>query len=171
METGSSLSKDKYYLNIAKGVSRKSPCLRRRFGAIIVVNDAIVSTGYNGPARGVINCDRIGCLKDEVSAPHWGAYDYCPAVHAEENAVVNAARNGARVLGGTLYIYGETADGKPTPSHPCDRCKRILINAGIERVVTDDEDGNLLYYNVKDWVEEDTEKYKKRMEEAISSSR
>ncbi len=163
---GKRIPKDLYYLNIAKSVSQRSGCLRRKFGAIIVVNDAIVSTGYNGPARGVVNCEEVGCLKNMVNAPHWGAYDYCPAVHAEENAVINAARNGTSVLGGTLYIYGETADGKPTPSHPCDRCKRVLINAGIERVVTDDENGNLLYYDVKEWVKEDTENYKKRLEEA-----
>jgi len=87
------ISKVEYYLEIAKVVSLRSPCLRRKFGAIIVVNDAIVSTGYNGPARGVNNCE-LGCLKDKVDAPHYGGYEWCPAVHAEENAIVNAARNG-----------------------------------------------------------------------------
>ena len=160
------ISKDKYYLEIAKSVSTRSPCLRRKFGAIIVVNDAIVSTGYNGPARGVVNCNEVGCLKDKMNAPHWQGYDFCIAVHAEENAVINAARHGSKVFGGTLYIYGKTVNEKPTPSHPCPRCKRVLINAGIEKVITLDENENVITYNVKDWVEEDSKEYIRKMKEA-----
>ncbi|MCD6478043.1 MAG: dCMP deaminase family protein [Candidatus Aenigmarchaeota archaeon] len=160
------ISKDQYYLEIAKAVSKRSTCLRRKFGAIIVVNDAIVSTGYNGPARGVVNCEEVGCLKDILKVPSYQGYDVCPAVHAEENAVVNAARNGARILGGVMYIHGETPDGKSAPSHPCDRCKRILINSGIRKVITTDEDGKIIVYNVDDWKIYDTEKYMKAIKEA-----
>jgi len=158
--------KHQYYLGIAKAVAKRSSCLRRRFGAVIVVNDSIVSTGYNGPARGVINCEEVGCAKDLLNLPSYSAYEVCPAVHAEENAVINAARNGAKVLGGVLYIHGETPDGKPTPSHPCDRCKRVLINAGIEKVITENEKGETVIYDVNEWRAYDTENYKRIVERA-----
>ena len=162
--------KDEYYMGIAKAVSIRSPCLRRKFGAIIVLNDAIVSTGYNGPARGVIDCSEIGCLKDLMSAPSYAAYDLCPAVHAEENSIINAARNGAIVKGGTLYIYGENAKtGKPAESIPCDRCKRAIINAGIKKVITYSPEEKLIEYDVQDWVQYDTERYVKAVEEAKKS--
>ena len=159
------ISKDEYYLEIAKAVSLRSPCLRRKFGAIIVVNDAIASTGYNGPARGSVNCEEVGCLKDIMNAPHYAQYDLCPAVHAEENSVINAARNGVKILGGTLYIVGLTPDGKITASHPCDRCKRVLINAGIKEVVTI-ENGEIIHINVDDWKEYDKNNYIKKVKEA-----
>ena len=157
--------REEYYLEIAKAVALRSPCLRRKFGAIIVVDDAIASTGYNGPARGSTNCEEVGCLKDLMNAPHYGAYDLCPAVHAEENAVINAARTGVKVLGGTLYIVGLTPDGKITASHPCDRCKRVLINAGIKQVITI-EDGKIIHINVDDWKEYDKNNYIKKVKEA-----
>ncbi len=154
------ISKHRYYLEIAKAVGLRSPCLRRKFGAIIVVNDAIVSTGYNGPARGVINCDEVGCLKDKLKVPRYVGYEFCPAVHAEENAIINAARNGARVFGGVLYIVGVDAKtGKITESVPCKRCRRAIINAGITKVVTMNERGEIIEYDPKQWVEEDTEWY------------
>ncbi len=158
-------NKDRYYLGIAEAVGARSPCLRRKFGAIIVVNDAIVSTGYNGPARGSVNCEEVGCLKDIADIPSYSGYDFCPAVHAEENAVVNAARNGAKVYGGILYIVGKKPDGSSVPSYPCDRCKRILINAGIEKVVTLDESGNVVVYKVSDWINYDKEEYIRKVRE------
>ncbi len=151
--------KDVYYLKIAEAVGARSPCLRRKFGAIIVVNDAIVSTGYNGPARGSVNCRETGCLKDMANAPMYSSYDLCPAVHAEENTVINAARNGVSVYGGVLYIVGKYPDGRLAPSHPCDRCKRVLINAGVKKVITIDEEGNIVEFNVSDWVDYDRAKY------------
>ncbi|MCD6514415.1 MAG: dCMP deaminase family protein [Candidatus Odinarchaeota archaeon] len=159
-------SKEEYYLEIAKAVSKRSTCLRRRFGAIIVVNDAIVSTGYNGPARGVINCYEVGCLKDELNVPEYGGYDVCPAVHAEENAIINAARNGASVNGGIMYIYGEyVKTGEPSESIPCDRCKRAIINAGIVQVITMNSKGQIVRYDVRDWVNYDTQRYVKMINE------
>ena len=158
--------KDIYYLNIAKAVAQRSPCIRRRFGAIIVKDDAIVSTGYNGPARGSVNCNEVGCLKDIMDLPSYTGYDYCPAVHAEENALLNAARHGSSVMGGILYLYGERVDGNITEEgRPCDRCKRALINAGIKEVVTLTPDGNIKKYKVSDWAKEDAEKYIKMLEE------
>ena len=158
------IPKDEYYLGIAEAVGARSPCLRRKFGAIIVVNDAIVSTGYNGPARGSTNCEEVGCLKDMANAPSYSSYDLCPAVHAEENTVINAARNGASVFGGTLYIVGKYPDGRLAPSHPCDRCKRVLINAGVEKVITKDESGKIIVFNVKDWIEYDKNNYVSKVE-------
>jgi len=154
------ISKEEYYLEIAKAVALRSPCLRRKYGAIIVKNDAIVSTGYNGPARGSTNCEEVGCIKEILNLPHYSGYDYCPAVHAEENAVINAARNGNSVIDGTLYLYGiDVKTNKPVAGMPCPRCKRVLINAGIKEVVTIDESGNITKYDVRNWIEEDKNRY------------
>jgi dCMP deaminase len=155
--------KDEYYLEIAKAVAQRSPCIRRKYGAVIVKNDAIISTGYNGPARGVINCFEVGCIKDLQNLPHGIAYEDCPGVHAEENAVVNAARNGSNVLGGSLYIAGVDREGKLVEAIPCLRCRRILINAGIERVVIRKEDGGIKYINTQEWVSEDTKTYLEKL--------
>jgi pantetheine-phosphate adenylyltransferase len=160
-------SKDEYYLGIARSVAQRSPCIRRQFGAIVVREDVVVSTGYNGPARGVVNCMEVGCLKDEMNVPHYTGYEWCIGVHSEENAIANAARHGASVLGGTLYLYGQNyKDGSLVEGKPCDRCKRILINAGIKRVVTKRADGTIVKWDVEDWVREDTENYKRRLLEA-----
>jgi dCMP deaminase len=156
--------KDEYYLEIAKAVAQRSPCIRRKYGAVIVKNDAIVSTGYNGPARKVINCFEVGCIKDLQNLPHGMAYEDCPAVHAEENAVVNAARNGSNILGGTLYIAGVDKEGKLVEAIPCLRCRRILINAGIEKVVIRKEDGGIKYINTQEWIGEDTKTYLEKLE-------
>jgi dCMP deaminase len=154
------ISKEEYYLGIAKAVALRSPCLRRKYGAIIVVNDAIVSTGYNGPARGSTNCEEVGCVKDILNLPHYSGYDYCPAVHAEENVIINAARNGNSVLGGTMYLYGlDVKTNKPVAGMPCPRCKRVLINAGIKEVITIDENGEIKKYEIVNWIKEDKENY------------
>jgi len=161
-------SKEEYYLNIARAVAMRSPCLRRKYGAIIVKNDSIVSTGYNGPARGSTNCEEVGCIKESLNLPHYSAYDYCPAVHAEENAVINAARNGSSVLNGTLYLYGiDVASGKTVEGMPCPRCKRIIINAGIKEVVTLDAKGKIIHQKVDKWVEEDKRSYIKLYREKV----
>jgi len=167
MRRNSRPSKDEYYLEIAKAVCLRSPCIRRQFGAIIVREDVVVSTGYNGPARGVVNCMEVGCLKDELDLPHYSGYDYCDGVHAEENCIINAARHGASVLGGTLYIYGQNfGDSSPIEGKPCDRCKRAIINAGIKEVVTKKSDGGIVKTNVTDWAKEDTKQYLEKLKEA-----
>lgn len=159
--------KDEYYLGIAKAVCKRSPCIRRRFGAIVVKNDAVVSTGYNGPARGVVNCLQVGCLKDEHEIPAYKGYDYCPAVHAEENSIINAARQGVSVLGGNLYLYGEKFETEEIfEGKPCDRCKRTIINAGIETLIKQRPDGTIIKENVKDWVSQDTENYLEALEKS-----
>lgn len=167
MSTNSRLSKDEYYLGIAKAVCLRSPCIRRQFGSIIVKDDVVVATGYNGPARGVVNCMEVGCLKDELDLPHYSGYDYCPGVHAEENSIINAARHGASVLEGILYLYGQKfGDSTPIEGKPCDRCKRAIINAGIKEVVIKKSDGKIAKTNVTEWIEEDTKKYVDKLKEA-----
>jgi len=160
-------NKDEYYLDIAKSVCLRSPCVRRQFGAIVVEEDVVVSTGYNGPARGVVNCLDIGCLKDELNLPPYSGYESCIGVHAEENAVINAARHGASVLGGILYIFGrDYKDGSIAEARPCERCKRVLINAGIREVVTKRPDGSIAKIDVASWVSEDTKRYLEELREA-----
>ena len=130
-------SKDAYYLGIAKAVAQRATCLRRIYGAVIVNNDEIVSTGYNGSARGEANCCDIGeCYRESMHVPHGQRYELCKSVHAEENAIISASRR--EMQGATLYLWGmdvETGKELPTPE-PCLQCWRRIHNAGIVRVVT-----------------------------------
>ncbi len=96
--------KDRYFLDIALSVAARSTCTRRKFGAVIVKDSTIVGTGYNGTARGVVNCYEVGCIKDEMESPQGAAYDYCPAVHAEENAIINSNRSD-RIRRHTLHCW------------------------------------------------------------------
>ncbi|HID61098.1 MAG TPA: dCMP deaminase family protein [Hadesarchaea archaeon] len=160
-------NKDEYYLEIAKSVCLRSSCIRRQFGAIVVREDAVVATGYNGPARGVVNCMEVGCLKDELRLPHYSGYDYCPGIHSEENCIINAARHGTSVLGGVLYLYGQDfGDGSPIEGKPCDRCKRAIINAGIKEVVTKKSDSTIIKTKVSEWVKEDTKNYLSKLKQS-----
>ncbi|MFQ6053015.1 MAG: cytidine/deoxycytidylate deaminase family protein [Candidatus Bathyarchaeia archaeon] len=161
--------KTMYFLDIALAVAARSTCLRRKFGAVIVKGNTIVGTGYNGTAKGVVNCFEAGCIKDEMDLPQDRAYDLCPAVHAEENAIINSNR--ADRIGARLYIAGFDADGNRTRAVPCQRCKRKIINSEIEEVVILDLDGEPTRYNVKDWIEEDTDWYLAALEKARSPRR
>lgn len=133
------IDRDSYYLNIAKAVAARSTCLRRRYGAVIVSGDEIIATGYNGSPRGELNCCDVGecyCEKhsspvDERAAKHGGQYGACVAVHAEQNAIISAARRDMR--GATLYLA--CLDESIDPA-PCNYCDRMIKNAGIIKVVT-----------------------------------
>lgn len=149
--------KTSYFLKIALAVTARSTCIRRRFGAVIVKGNTIVGTGYNGTAKGVINCFEVGCIKNERGLPRDDAYEYCPAVHAEENAIINSSR--ADRIGAKLFIAGFDAGGKYTKAVPCRRCRRKIINSEIEEVVIMNEVGSPIKYTVKDWIQEDTEWY------------
>lgn len=129
------MSKDEYYLDIAKKVLQRSTCLRRRYGAVIVKNDEIVSTGYNGAPRNEVNCIELGvCEREKLNIPKGERYELCVAVHAEQNAVISAARS--EMIGATIYIAGlEVATGKLADPAPCIICRRMLVNAGISRCV------------------------------------
>lgn len=128
------LDKDTYYLNIAKEVSGRSTCLRRKYGAVIVSNDEIISTGYNGAPRGEENCCDIGhCIRNDLNIPKGEGYDSCKSVHAEQNAIISAARKD--MIGSTIYIAGFEASGLIADATPCTFCKRFIKNAGIKRIV------------------------------------
>ncbi len=147
--------KDKYYLNIAKEIAQRSTCFRMKFGAIIVKDDAIVATGYVGAPRKTRDCFERGvCLRDEMKIPHGQRYELCRSVHSEQNCLINAARSGVSVLGGDMFIYCENIQGKVADAFPCFICKKMLINAGLNRVVCSTNDGEYRIFNVQDWVKD-----------------
>lgn len=127
-------SKEEYYINIAETVGERSTCLRAKAGAIIVKNDAIISTGYVGAARGEDNCCDLGiCERDKLGLKPGERYELCKSVHAEANAIINAARGGQNIDGGVMYVYFERLDGRKTKINgPCMMCLRMLKNAGIK---------------------------------------
>ena len=128
-------SKVKYYLDIAAAVAARSTCLRRQYGAVIVKNDTIVSTGYNGAARGVLNCCDSGeCWREANGIPHGEQYEKCQAVHAEANAIINASRE--EMEGATLYLAGFENGEMIRNARPCEMCERLIMNAGIAAVVS-----------------------------------
>lgn len=131
--------KDSYYLSIASTVAMRSTCLRRQYGAVIVKNDEIIATGYNGAPRGELNCCDVGECKRIGHAHNDGNYAECHSVHAEMNAIISAARN--EMIGATLYLTG-FQDGKRIKAEPCPVCARMIQNAGISAVKgSDDECG------------------------------
>lgn len=146
---------DEYFLNIAKAVSGRGTCLRRRFGAVIVKDNVALSNGYVGSPRNTPNCIDIGyCLRDKLNIPSGLLYELCRSIHAEENSIINAARNGISVVGAKLYLFGEDiATSKIYPVPPCWRCKKAIINAGIVEVYVKEEKGIKLY-KVSKWIKE-----------------
>jgi dCMP deaminase len=149
-------SKEEYYLNIAEEVARRGTCLRRLFGAVIVQNDQIISTGYVGAPRGTNNCNELGeCPRQKAGIPPGERYELCRSVHAEMNAIIHASRQ--EMLGSSIYLAcvspetGERMGG----TRPCKLCTRMIINAGIGRVIVGEADGQFTVYQVEDWVKED----------------
>ena len=145
-------------------IAKNSKCSRRKFGAIITSWDNVVlSTGWNGTVRGAINCGQdLNCLKDLFDVPSYQGYEMCPAVHAEENALINAAREGISIKHGILYLNSSEPG---VAGMPCQRCTRDLINAGIEQVYYKDKSGKVVELDVKDmikgenlWMEEQNHK-------------
>ena len=149
-------SKQNYYLDIAESVLGRGTCLRRNFGAIIVKNDQIISTGYTGAPRGRKNCVDLGyCMREKLQIPRGQRYELCRSVHAEANRVISAARRDS--IGGTLYLVGrERSSGDYVANASCcSMCKRMVINAGIEKVVIRNDAENFTVVNVSDWIEND----------------
>jgi Deoxycytidylate deaminase len=148
--------KENYYLDIAETVLERGTCLRRNFGAIIVRNDEIVSTGYTGAPRGRKNCIDTGvCVRESLNVPRGERYELCRSVHAEMNAIISASRGD--MIGSTLYLVGreaKTGEYVPHPA-PCSLCKRLIINAGIERVVARTNKAEFSVTQVADWVADD----------------
>ena len=150
------IEKENYYLDIAETVLERSTCLRRCYGAIIVKNDEIVSTGYNGAPRGRKNCMDLGyCTREAMNVPSGERYELCRSVHAEMNAIISAARSD--ILGGTLYLVGRDAKTGELLSQAtsCSLCRRFIINAGIDRVVIRNTDTEYSVVHVEDWVRMD----------------
>ena len=133
--TAARVSKDLYYLGIAGEVARRSTCFRRSIGAIIVRDDQIVSTGYVGaPRKTRDSLDHGFCLRDRLGIPHGQRYELCRSVHAEQNAIINAARAGVSLLGGDMYIYGVAPDsGEPIDAFPCFICKKSLYRRRLDQ--------------------------------------
>lgn len=150
------VSKENYYLDIAQTVAERSTCLRRAFGAIIVKNDVIVSTGYNGAPRGRKNCCDLGtCIREELGIPRGERYEMCRALHSEANAIIAAPRE--QMLGATLYMTCvDPKDGKLLPgTTSCMMCKRMIINAGISTLVVRDTKEDFRVIDVESWIEDD----------------
>ena len=150
------VSKHNYYLDIAQTVAERATCLRKKYGAIIVKNDTIISTGYNGAPRGRQNCTDLGfCMRNKLNIPRGERYKLCRSVHGEANAIIAASRE--QMLGATLYmacINAETGELEPGTTS-CMMCKRMVINAGISTVVVRDDKENYRIIDVQNWITDD----------------
>ena len=145
-----------YYLDIAETVAERGTCLRRNYGAIIVKNDIIISTGYNGAPRGRKNCtDVCFCMRDKLNIPRGERYEMCRSVHAEANAIIAADRD--KMLGSTLYMacIDPKTDSLVGDVCSCMMCKRMVINAGIARVIIRDTKDDYRIIEVSEWIDND----------------
>ena len=150
------ISKENYYLDIAQTVLERATCLRRVYGAIIVKNDEIIATGYNGAPRGRANCVDLGyCSREAMRVPRGERYELCRSVHAEANAIISAARRDT--VGGTLYLVGRDArTGALLPdATSCSMCRRLVINAGLEKVVIRRTETEFEVVDVEEWIAQD----------------
>jgi dCMP deaminase len=148
-----------YYMNIAREVARRSTCFRARHGAIIVRDDQIISTGYNGAPRKTKDClERNSCLRNDLGIPSGQRYEMCRSVHAEQNAIINAARAGVSLLGGSVYFYSEKSNSKGEfeviDAYPCFICKKMLVNSGLKKMTCSAEDNSFKEYSISDWAED-----------------
>ncbi|MCD8353725.1 MAG: deaminase [Clostridiales bacterium] len=145
-----------YYLDLADVVSKRGTCLRRRYGAVIVKNDEVISTGYVGAPRGRKNCTDLGyCIRQQLKIPRGERYELCRSVHAEQNAIISAERN--KMIGATMYLSGrEVSTGEYIKnSCSCSLCKRFIINAGIKNVFIRDTEDEYREILVQDWIDND----------------
>lgn len=145
-----------YYLDLAETVSQRSTCIRRHFGAVIVQNDEVISTGYSGAPRGRKNCTDLNyCVRSQLNIPRGERYELCRSVHAEMNAIISASRG--QMLGSTLYLVGIECDNGEyvKDASSCSMCKRTIINSGIDHVIIRDDKNEYRIVNVKKWIDED----------------
>lgn len=148
--------KTNYYLDLADVVSKRCTCLRRHYGAVIVKNDEVISTGYVGAPRGRKNCSDLGyCIRQQLNIPRGERYELCRSVHAEANAIISAPRD--KMLGATLYLSGrEVSNGEYIKnSSCCSMCKRMVINAGIKNIVIRDGENDYRTVDVQEWIDND----------------
>ena len=145
-----------YYLDLAEAVAQRGTCLRRLYGAVIVKDDEVISTGYVGAPRGRANCSDIGeCVRMKMGVPRGERYELCRSVHAEANAIISASRRD--MVGGTIYLVGRDARTGELLSDAtsCMMCRRMVINAGLEKIVIRRTETEFEVVDVQDWVEED----------------
>ena len=150
------ISKENYYLNMAETALERSTCLRRKWGAVIVKNDEIISTGYNGAPRGRKNCDELGyCIREKLNIPRGERYELCRSVHAEQNAIISAPRK--NMIDATLYMVGKQADTGEYVENAmsCSMCKRVIINSGISKIVIRDTKTKFREILVQDLIDND----------------
>jgi len=150
------VDKHNYYLDIAETVLGRGTCLRRNYGAIIVSNDEIISTGYSGAPRGRENCIDIGfCQREKLGIPRGERYEMCRSVHSEANCIISAPRS--EMLGGTMYLVGrEMVSGELVENaSSCAMCKRLIINAGISRVIIRNSKTEYSEIDTDEWIEND----------------
>lgn len=145
-----------YYLDLAETVSMRSTCLRRKYGAVIVKNDEVISTGYVGAPRGRKNCtDTLVCIRQEMNIPRGERYELCRSVHAEMNAIISAPRD--KMIGSAMFLAGVDAQTGEyiLGSNSCSMCKRVIINAGIEKVYIRDTKDEYRVIAVQEWIDND----------------
>ena len=150
------ISKENYYLDIAQTVLERATCLRRVYGAIIVKNDEIISTGYNGAPRGRKNCVDMGyCTREAMQVPRGERYELCRSVHAEANAIISASRRD--MVGGDIYLVGRNAQTGELlhDATSCAMCRRMIINAGLSRVVIRNTPIEFEVVDVQEWIDGD----------------
>ena len=150
------VDKVNYYLDIAETVLERGTCLRRNFGAIIVNNDEIISTGYVGAPRGRKNCCDLGyCMREKLNIPRGERYELCRSVHAEQNAIISASRE--KMIGGTLYLVGigYTDGAYVENANPCALCKRMIVNAGLKDVYIRDSKDKFRHIDVEEYITND----------------
>lgn len=148
--------KHNYYLDIAETVLERGTCLRRNYGAIIVKNDEIISTGYSGAPRGRKNCTDLGyCIREKMNIPRGANYEICRSVHAEANCIISARR--MDMIGAVMYLVGrEMKDGELIKNaNSCTMCKRMLINSGVEKIVIRDTRDEYRIIEVEEWIVND----------------
>lgn len=145
--------KTNYYLDVAETVIKRGTCIRRNFGAVIVKNDEIISTGYVGSPRGRKNCcDLKYCTREKLNVPRGERYELCRSVHAEQNAIISAPRRD--MIGATLYLVGKNFidDEYVANARPCALCKRMIINAGIKEVIVRNTKKDFTVIAVEDFI-------------------
>ena len=147
---------DEYFMKLANEVATRTTCMRRGVGAVIVKDRRILATGYNGVPTGLAHCRETGCLRQQLGVPSGQRHEICRGLHAEQNAIINASRS--EMLGATLYLVGleNRTGGYVEAAAPCSLCKRMIINAGIERVIVRDTRDTYRTFEVdEEWVAHD----------------
>ncbi len=150
------IDKINYYLDIAETTLKRSTCLRRCFGAVIVKNDEIISTGYNGAPRGRKNCTDLGyCMREKLNIPRGERYELCRSVHAEENAIISAARRD--MIDADLYLVGKNYNDNEyvKDARPCSMCKRVIINSGIKKIYIRNDSKKYTEIDVSEFIDND----------------